>query len=200
MVWDNSECKILYAEAIEYLKNMLGIPQVDLDLSRQCLLPYQVVIIRYLNRNLYELGTDDIRTKVEKIFELFDYGADRIVEDMEPRSFAEEVGCDIESEEFYCCRFVFAWTNLLTALCIRLKFQYAHLFAQEDDGECCKCGARGETVRDMESWTSNVFPEDELYDRTNYERANSAWEVSKNRYCDCYRHYTDDSDTDGNFE
>lgn len=194
MVWDYKECQVLYAEALEYLKSSLGITQLDLDLDRQCLLPYQVVIIKYLNRKLIELGADDIKDKIEKIFDIYDEGTVRIVEDLEPRQYAEEIGCEIENEEFYCCRFVFAWTNLLTALCIRLKFQYAYLFEQTGDSECCVCGGRGETWKDHESWVSNVMPNDEDYDRTNYSRANSAWQVSKDRYCDCYRHYADTSD------
>lgn len=194
MEWNERECRVLYAEALEYLKNSLGITQLDADLSHTCLLPYQVVIIKYLNRELIQLGTDSIKAKIERVLEIFKEGECRIVEDMEPRKFAEEIRCDIESENFHCCRFVFAWTNLLTALCIRLKFQYAYLFSQEYDGKCCKCGTRGQTTKDYESWVSNVFPEDELFDRSNYERANSAWEVSKDRYCDCYRH--GDSDVD----
>lgn len=193
MEWNERECRVLYAEALEYLKNSLGITQLDTDLSHICLLPYQVVIIKYLNRELIQLGTESIKARIERVLKIFEEGACRIAEDMEPRQFAEEIGCDIESENFHCCRFVFAWTNLLTALCIRLKFQYAYLFAPEQDYECCKCGSRGETAKDMESWVSNVFPEDEMYDRTNYERTNSAWQISKDRYCDCYRHTSDDN-------
>ena len=174
MEWNERECRVLYAEALEYLKNSLGITQLDADLSHTCLLPYQVVIIKYLNRELIQLGTDSIKAKIERVLEIFKEGECRIVEDMEPRKFAEEIRCDIESENFHCCRFVFAWTNLLTALCIRLKFQYAYLFSQEYDGKCCKCGTRGQTTKDYESWVSNVFPEDELFDRSNYERGKSA--------------------------
>jgi hypothetical protein len=196
MEWDYRECCVLYAEAIEYLRNSLGIVQLDADLSHQCLLPYQVVILKYINRTLIELGTDNLKAKIEKIFEICEDAADRIVEDIEPRQFAEEIGCDIENENFHCCRFVYSWTNLLTALCIRLKFQYAYLFTPEYDGECCKCGTRGETVKDHESWVSNVYPEDEMFDRSNYERSNSAWQISKDRYCDCYRHATENSESE----
>ncbi len=197
MIWDQKECCILYAESIEYLRNSLGIVQLDLDLSHSCLLPYQTTILRFINRQLIELGTDNLKAKIEKVLEIQDLGATRIVEDMEPRQFAEEIGCDIESENFYCCRFVYSWTNLLTALCIRLKFQYAYLFKPDYSSECCKCGASGETVADYESWVSNVFPEDEMFDRTNYDRSNSSWQISKDRFCDCYRHTNED---DSNLE
>ena len=224
MEWSLDKCRVLYAESIEYLKNSLGITQIDLD--NTCheiyLLPYQVVIIKYINENLIRLGTDDLKTKVNCIFDLFWNGTNEmlgcycvkdnseetpelvlpLVDEDCPNTccmikrFAEKIGCDTESEFFNCGYFVYSWTNLLTALCIRLKFQYAYLFAQEYDGECCKCGARGETAKDQESWVSNVYPEDELYDRTNYTRANSAWQVSKDRYCDCYRHSTESSEAD----
>lgn len=192
MDWNIEDCYVSYVESLEYLKSCLGITKIDLDLNYDCLLPYQVTIIKYINRSLILLGTDDIKSKIEEVISISEKGASRIVIDMESKQFAEEVGCDIESDNFHCCRFVYAWTNLLTALCIRLKFQYAHLFAPEYDGECCTCGQKGETVRDQESWVSNVFPEDELYDRSNYERSNSSWEVSKDRYCDCYRHTTEE--------
>lgn len=198
MSWDYSECCTQYAESIEYLRNSLGIAQVDLDLSRQNLLPYQVVILQYINRQLIELGSDDLKTKIQKIFDIYEQGADLICNCTVPE-LAELIGVDTQDQDYRCCVFVFAWTNFLTALCIRLKFQYAYLFAPDIDEECCKCGARGETFRDMESWVSNVFPNDELYDRTNYTRTNSAWQVSKNRYCDCYRHSsTDDSNDSSN--
>ena len=192
MSWDHSECVIEYTEALEYLRNCLGIVQVDNDICREELLPYQVVILKYINRNLITLGSDVMKHKIEKILEIFAHGADKIVTECAPMELATEVGIDTENENYVCCRFVFAWTNFLTALCIRLKFQYAYLFTPEYDGECCKCGARGETSKDQESWVSNVFPHDEMYDRTNYTRSNAAWQVSKDRYCDCYRHNSDD--------
>ena len=76
----------------------------------------------------------------------------------------------------------------MSTLCLRLRFQYAYLFAQEPDGECCVCGARGQTETDYESWESGVYPEDECYDRSNYFRSTSAWGLEKDRFCECYRH------------
>lgn len=95
-------------------------------------------------------------------------------------------------------RFIFCWTNLLTALYVRLKFQYAYLFVDEYDGECCKCGAKGQTEYDYETWTSGVYPEDEMYDRSLYYRTNTAWGVTrviKDVDCGCYRK-RDNSDND----
>ena len=191
MTWDYKECCIEYTESLEYLRNCLGIVQVDNDMDRKELLPYQVVILRYINRRLIELGTDVLKHKIEEILKIYDEGADLIVSCNVPE-LAATLGIDTEHEEYCCCRLVLAWTNFLTALCIRLKFQYAYLFTPEYDGECCKCGSKGQTTKDLESWVSNVFPEDEMYDRSNYSRSNSAWQVSKDRYCDCYRHSSED--------
>ena len=54
---------------------------------------------------------------------------------------------------------------------------------------CCKCGAKGQTTGDYESWTSRVFPQDEVYDRgfTEQDRSTTAWGTRVERYCDCYR-------------
>lgn len=100
---------------------------------------------------------------------------------------AEEVGIDYESDLYIQDRFVFSWADLLGTLCLRLKFQYAHLFKQEVDDTCgCNCG-RGQTEEDYESWVSGVYPEDYEYDRTNYYRTNTNWGTTEDRICDCYK-------------
>ena len=98
---------------------------------------------------------------------------------------------DLDGEsyiDFFISYFIFCWSDFFSALCLRLKFQYAYLFAQEPDGECCTCGPRGQTETDYESWESGVYPEDECYDSTNYFRSNTAWGLNKARFCDCYKH------------
>lgn len=92
-------------------------------------------------------------------------------------------------------RFIFCWTNVMTALCVRLKFQYAHLFSDIYDGECCKCGAKGQTTSDYEAWTSGVYPEDEMYDRMLYYRNHTAWGTTKVSDVDCTCHRKQDTDT-----
>ena len=116
MVWDYKECCVLYAESLEYLRNSLGIVQVDIDSKHNCLLPYQVAIIKYINKQLIELGSDDLKTKIEKIFELFDYGSDLICscgEECRVSELADEVDADmrkpieVEGGEvilYRCCR------------------------------------------------------------------------------------------------
>lgn len=186
MEWDYKKCFIIYNEALEYLKGSVGISQLDINLDREVLLPYYTVIIKYLNSKLITLGSEDIKAKVELIFNEFNQGADLIC-DKEALTLANEIGIDSSSENYDQDRFVFSWTNLMSTLTLRLKFQYIHLFKPDYDGECCKCGKPGETTRDWESWRSDVYSEDEDYDRTNYARVNSSWQVNKDRYCDCYR-------------
>ena len=191
MTWDNQECYTLYTQYLEYLKNSLGISEVDFYFGRPELFPYYTQITKYLNERLIILGTDDIKSKIIEILNIFDHGAELICSGG-TRDLAREVEIPSGDPEYMCCRFVFAWTNALSTLCLRLKFQYAYLFEPEYDPFCCRCGAIGETYEDYESWTSGVFPNDEVYDRTNYYRNNSSWGVNKTRYCECYRHSSED--------
>lgn len=194
MTWNNQECYTLYTQYLEYLKSSLGISQVDYYMGRSELLPYYTQITKYLNERLIILGTDDIKTKIIEILNIFDHGAELIC-NCGTLDLAREVGISSGDPEYMCCRFVFSWTNALSTLCLRLKFQYAYLFEPEYDPFCCRCGAIGETYEDYESWTSGVYPNDESYDRTNYTRNNSSWGVNKTRYCECYRHgSTNDSE------
>jgi hypothetical protein len=193
MTWNNQECYVLYTQYLEYLKNSLGISQVDFYTKRPELLPYYTKIVEYLNKRLIILGTEDIKSKIIEILDIFEHGADLIC-DGNVISLADEVDISYEDPEYMCCRFVFAWTNALSTLCLRLKFQYAHLFEPEYDPFCCRCGAIGETYEDYESWTSGVFPNDEAFDRANYYRNNSSWGIRKTRYCECYRHSSENGE------
>lgn len=194
MEWDNQKCYVLYTQYCEYLKNSLGISQVDFYTNRSELLPYYTAIVSYLNQRLIILASDDIKVKVCEILDIFDHGAELIC-NKGVLDLAKEVGIPSADKEYNCCRFVFSWTNALTSLCMRLKFQYAYLFEPEYDGTCCTCGAPGETTADYESWVSGVYPNDEEYDRTNYYRVNSSWKVNTTRYCECYRKDSDDAGT-----
>lgn len=199
MVWDLDECYIKYQQVSDYLKNALGISQLDLDLERKVLLPYQTQIIEYLNKRLIALGSDNIKVKVQEIFDIFSWGADLICS-KGAVELAWQVGIGTESENYDQDRFVFSWADLMSTLRLRLKLQYAYLFAQDtaECEDCCCCGKPGDTTADYESWTSGVYPEDEVYDRTNYGRVTTAWEVSKDRYCECYRHSSQSSNETGN--
>lgn len=220
MVWDDSYY-LKHEQAETYLKQILGLTQLDYWKERQVLIPYFYYIINYLDQQLTDLGTEDIKELVEEVFRIFEWGGDLII-DHKACLLAYKIGCinlnelgigpsdpekysddllpkdwasieiDGESEiAFNRTYFVFCWSNLMSTLCLRLKFQYGYLFAQEPDGECCVCGARGQTETDYESWESGVYPEDECYDRSNYFRSNTAWGLEKDRFCECYKHPTD---------
>jgi len=200
MIWNYDDCYLKYVQVSDFLKGMLEISTLDLDLERKVLLPYQTQIIDYLNTRLIKLGSDDIKAKLNEIFDIFDWGANLICT-KSALELGETIGVEVNSEEYDQDRFVFSWADLMSTLRLRLKLQYAYLFADSssDDDNCCSCCSKGETVSDYESWTSGVYPEDETYDRTNYDRVNTAWKVSRNRYCECYRHSSQSSNsTDGN--
>lgn len=188
MKWEEESGYVLYKEATEYTKSVLGISTLDIY-PRQEFTPYYFYILSYLNTNLINLGTSDLKLLIEKVYEIFDYGVTKII-DHEVPELAEECGIqDLPGDSLLYDQdyFIFSWSDLLGCLCLRLKFQYAYLFAQEPE-ECCKCGAHGQTESDYESWESGVYPEDECYDRANYVRSNTAWGLNKARFCECYKH------------
>ena len=176
-----------FLQVSEYLKSILGLPILDLDTSREVMLPYQVSSIEYLNEKLIELGTEDLKTLVEKVFEVYSTGADHIC-GKEALVWAGEIGVS-DFPDYDQDVFVFSWSNFMSTLCLRLKFQYPDLFIQDDDGsDCCNCNCgKGDTISDFESWRSGVYPEDEQYDRSNYLRTTTAWGVEKDRFCGCYK-------------
>ena len=196
MVWDYEDCYIKYLQASDYLKGQLGISQLDLDSDRKVLLPYQTQILEYLNTRLIKLGSDDIKTKINEIFDSFSWGADLICSEA-ALELAREVGIGVGDELYDQDRFVFSWADLMSTLRMRLKQQYSYLFSDSDgDDDCCGCCAgKGQTTEDYESWQSGVYPEDETYDRANIGRVSTAWSVSKNRYCECYRKNSQSSDS-----
>ena len=215
MVWDDSYY-YKYEQAETWLKQKLGLSQLDYWNERQVLIPYYYYIVSYLDQQLADLGTDDIKELVEKVLEIFEWGGDLIIahkvcllahtvgciggfdvgssgtgeysDDLLPEDWT---GVEVDNENditFDRIYFVFCWSDFMSTLRLRLKFQYGYLFAQEPDGECCVCGARGQTETDYESWESGVYPEDECYDRSNYFRSNTAWGLEKDRFCECYKH------------
>lgn len=186
MYWTKSECYPVYVEASEFLKKKLGIVQLDFD-RREVLIPYFTAIIKYLNKRLILLGTEDRKSLVQEIFDIFKEGGDLIC-DNKTLDLSIELEIPTDHEEFSKDRLVFSWTNFMSSMCMRLKFQYAYLFTQDYDGDCCRCGAKGQTTKEFESWYSGVFPEDEEYDRCNYTRTNKAWTTnSTTKYCECQR-------------
>jgi hypothetical protein len=207
MTWDITQCNIIFTQVLSYLKSTLCLLQLDIyNLSDEenidnvtlsndetprsaLLLPYHTVILEYINQKLIELGTDEIKPKIQKILDIFDWGADLICT-TRAKELADCIGIDTESENYDQDRFIFSWTNLMTSLCLRLKLQYLYLFEQTVSTDCCSCDkAKGQTQEDYESWSSGVYPSDEVYDRTNYARTGSAWGLTTEPgKCECNRH------------
>jgi hypothetical protein len=224
MIWSDSYY-YRHEQAETYIKQILGLTQLDYWKERQVLIPYYYYIIQYLNTKLTDLGTTDIKELVEEVLKIFEWGGDLIiahkstllaeklgyyndiygnyVPDIERPSQEvdndDEILPDVEyidldtgqsaiEMEFDMEYFLFCWGDFMSTLVLRLKLQYGYLFNQEEDGECCVCGARGQTETDYESWESGIYPEDECYDRSNYYRSNTAWGLQKDRYCECYKH------------
>lgn len=213
MKWNKKSGYLDRISAETTLKNFLGLRTLDyyvdkevrIDIvdkkdetlikNEEIFIPYYTYIMKYLNEKLILLGDTDIKSRVEKIFKIFELGAEKIAHKATldlVRAVGIETDNLVEDENnilYDQDRFVFAWSSFMTFLYLRLKLQYASLFKEEYDGECCRCGAKGQTESDYESWTSKVYPEDELYDRSilEDERSTTAWGTSVTRYCDCYR-------------
>ncbi len=81
-------------------------------------------------------------------------------------------------------RFVYSWANILGTLVTRLKIQYASLLYEPETQGCpCCCGyTAGNTQKDIESWTSGVYPEDEEYSTAPTQTATTV--MSRNE-CGC---------------
>ena len=196
MRWNKSDGYIARVTAETTLKNFLGISTLDYYVdSEENFIPYYTYVMEYINEKLVILGETDIKLRLDEVMRIMNYGAEKIASDA-TRDLVRALGIetDIVEEDadnivFNQDRFVFAWTGFMTSLWMRLKFQYANLFVEPINNECCKCGARGDTTSDYESWSSKVFPQDEVYDRSNFERTRSttAWGTRAKRYCDCYR-------------
>lgn len=172
MIWDNTKGYQEYRESLEYIKNSLGLVSDDSwFLINQELAPYITNILKWISGKLIELGENtDIKEKLGLIFDLFEDGSEKIIA-LEGKSLAEEIGIETEKlsldDSNYLTyeqdRFIFSWTNILSSLVEHLKLQYASVLQDSMIQGCpCSCG-RGETIKDWESYTSGVYPEDEEY-------------------------------------
>lgn len=190
MNWNIDESKELYLIRVEYLKNMLGLPVIDVDLVHPELLPYYAQILDYINTDLLRLGSGDRDTIIEEIGRLYSMGSELIIADA-TIELVKELKIPNSSAEYIHDRFVFSWTQFMTNLLLRLKFTYPG----EDKYNCdCPCPCtKGETHKDYESWVSGVYPEDGEYDRTNYDRISGNWQYQKEDHkCGCYRHISEE--------
>ena len=185
MKWNNEEGYVIYNQSLQNLKSIFNIGQIDYILRCETA-PYITYILKYLSKRLILLGEDmDIKTYIQEIFDIFAWGSDKILSDA-VEDLRIELGIDngeiyVEDSEipYNSDRLIFTWSNVLTALVVRLKFQYSSLLEQPADTDCpCdECGnTKGQTVSDFESWQSGVFPEDEEYSW--YNLRETTWRVN----------------------
>lgn len=172
MIWDNTKGYQEYKESLGNIKNSLGLTNDDSwFLINQDLAPYITSILKWISGKLIEQGENaDIKEKLELVFDLFENGSEKIIA-LEGKSLAEEIGIETEKlssdDSNYLTyeqdRFIFSWTNILSSLVEHLKLQYASVLQDPIIQGCpCSCG-KGETIKDWESYTSGVYPEDEEY-------------------------------------
>lgn len=187
MRWNKVQGKLRFETASTNLKTYLEINIFDFfDLTNETLIPYLTLIMELLNKKIIQKGGMDapLLTRIDEVYKLFDYGTKKIladatldlVSDLEISTKHEIVPDYIPYNQEI---FILVWTNFLSGLCVRLKFQYANLFKQayKEHEELMyqpKC-SRGQTEHDFESWRSDIYPDDEVYDRTNWERVDDAW-------------------------
>lgn len=186
MKWDKMRGKIRYESALTNLKTLLELKLVDFwDFKEMRLIPYLTVIMEWLDKKLFQIGgtNTDLLRRLKEVYRLFDYGNKKImnnsvmdlVYEMEI-STKEDITPDyIPFNKDY---FLFTWTNFLSNLTLRIKFQYISLFQNADpnygNDNPCNC-PRNQDFHDWESWRSDVYPDDEDYDRTNWNKTNDAW-------------------------
>lgn len=183
MKWNNESGYLTYQSSLNSIKSLLGITAIDI-MERCELMPYYTYILKYLNDRILLLTDTSIKSRIQEVFDIFSYGTDKIICNS-ALDLAWDLG--IETTDIYLEGreipynqeyLVFSWSNLMTALSVRLKFQYSHLLYQNTNtGECyCCCNgcSVGETTSDHESWSSGVYPEDEEY--SGYQvSSNTAW-------------------------
>lgn len=187
MKWNDKTGYITYKVALQNIKSYLGISEIDYFMRCE-LAPYITYILDYISKRLVLLSEDSgIKEYIQEVFTIREEGESKIVYGAvdELRS---EVGIDngeiyVENSEipYVEDRFIYSWSNIMTALIVRIKFQYAGLLAQNPNNDC-PCGDTcypGQTIKDFESWTSGVYPEDEEYSYYNYKDVTSTdWRVN----------------------
>ena len=191
MKWNDKRGYLTYQTALQSLKAQLGVSNIDYTLRCE-LAPYITYILDYLNKRIILLGTVNLKTKLQEIFDIFELGTDKIISGG-VLDLVWELGMDtgdiyVDDEEipYNQDRFIFSWSNIMTALVVRLKFQYASLLNQPESNEClCSNGcSHGQSTSDFESWQSGVYPEDEEYSYYAYNDTVSLWRTDA-EYPEC---------------
>lgn len=186
MKWNDEKGYITFQSSMYNLKSFLGIGTLDI-IERCELLPYYTYILNFLSSKLILLGPDaTMSTKLQEVFNIFDWGTDLILAHgtldlawalgIETTDYYIE-GVELPYDQEYL---VFAWSNAMTALSVRLKLQYSHLLYQSTNTDCHSCNngcSVGLTTNDLENWKSGVYPEDEEYTAVTTTSGNS-WRVN----------------------
>ena len=187
MKWNDKSGFITYKIALQNIKSYLGISEIDYFMRYE-LAPYITYILDYISKRLVLLSEDSgIKEYIQEVFTIREEGESKIiygaVDDLRRELGIDpgEIYVDGEEIPYIEDRFIYSWSNVMTALLVRIKFQYAGLLAQDPTNEC-PCGDTcypGQTIKDFESWTSGVYPEDEEYSYYNYKDATSTdWRVN----------------------
>lgn len=199
MKWNKENGYVEYQISLKSIKDYLGINQFFFDTTRCEMAPYATYILKYINKRLLLLGEDsDIKQKIQEIFDIYDYGADKIVHNAAlDLAFTIGISTDdiyIEGEEIPYNQdiFIFTWSNVLTSLYTQIKLQYSHLLYQPSDNECPCEYPKGQLTCDFESWTSGVYPEDENYCcKPGDGLVIDSWKVTQDIYPKCSGCYRD---------
>lgn len=189
MKWNDKSGYITYKVALQNIKSYLGLSEIDYFMRCE-LAPYITYILNYISRRLVLLPEDSgIKEYIQEVFTIREEGETKIIYGAVDELRAE---LGIDSGDIYVddCeipynedRFIYSWSNVMTALLVRIKFQYSGLLSQTSDNNCCPCGGDtcypGQTTKDYESWTSAVYPEDEEYSYYNFKESTSTeWRVN----------------------
>lgn len=147
-----------YVVSLNYIVRVLGLRKMNEHIIRPQLGPALTAVMKYLAGKLVPLEESHILDKIALIREEYSRGADLICQE-KTLTLAEEVGYQEENLELL----VFAWTNTLTTLYMKLINQYSALLCDDVVSPGCPCECIGETWKDYEEYTSGVWPEDDEF-------------------------------------
>lgn len=147
MKWNSKDGYFRYQTALRSFESLLGLGAIDWDITCE-LAPYATQILEYLNRQL--IPQDTLKSRVMEVIDMWNEGRDDIVFDR-CQNLLYKMNIDdgdyyLDDEEipYRQDRFVLCWTNMMTALIVRLKFQYQQIF-QEPELDCHLCGQISES-------------------------------------------------------
>ena len=189
MKWNDRNGYIIYKTSLQSIESMLGISQIDYSFRCE-LVPYITYILNYISNRLILIPEDsDILVYINEFLDIKNHGEEKILFQAVDELRLElnidngEIYVDNSEIPYNEDRFIYSWSNVVTAIWVRLKFQYQHLLTQQVETDC-PCGNEctpGQTFKDFESWSSKVYPEDEEFSHFNYNgKTSTDWRVGNN--------------------